>query len=387
MKKNTLLLGLMLATIISSLGFSACSPDYETNFDVKTLYIKHIDLASIKFNVDGGSKEIPVETNVLFDNWTATSNAEWCVVEKGTDKVKVSATNSDLYMTRTARVTIAYGHQSYEIIVTQNGTQPVILIDGEREGVEKEVDANGGEFSVIVETNLELDYVSIPETATWLKLKGISGTGKEKVMTFDVLASFIDNVREAVVTLQSASNHNYTSSFKIKQSERAWVWTPIELTLDMLSSNAVEPSEGSIANLLDDNIGTYFHTLYSKASPGGKPHYLQIDLDEPVKLFSIEYTGRGGGGMGGDVKRAGIWVSETGNDIDSEWTKAAVVTYDLSIPKDQHYKINEGVIMLEKEYKHIRFIPEARRNADPIDPSGTQGFWYASGIFLYSTLL
>ena len=153
---------------------------------------------------------------------------------------------------------------------------------------------------------------------------------------------------------------------------------------DMLSGNATEPNEGSLAALLDNNINTYYHTLWSGASPGGKPHYLQINLNQSISFFAVEYHGRGGGGLAGDVKRAGIWVSKTGNDIDAEWIKAGIITFDMTTPKNERFKMNEQVLYLGEEYKYIRYIPEARRNADPLDPSGTVGWWYAADMFFYT---
>lgn len=50
----------------------------------------------------------------------------------------------------------------------------------------------------------------------------------------------------------------------------------IALTADMLSTNAQEPSEGSLANLLDGNISTYFHSAWSVEVPD--EHYVQVTL-------------------------------------------------------------------------------------------------------------
>lgn len=386
MKNNLLLYGLILV-MVATFGLSSCSPDYETNFESKSLFIMHRDLSPIKFKIDGGSHAIPVETNIVLDNWKAQSNAEWCVVEKHSDKVVVMASSNPLYRTRIAKVTIAYGHQSYDIEVTQSGIEPILLIDGEKDGVVKETGAEGGKFAVSVNTNLAIDHVNIPEAVKWLELESISEDGNNKVLNFNVLPNYTIMHRTAEILLQSSDNYTHTGSFVVQQTERDWgelIAIPIEVKIDMLSANATEPSEGSLSALLDGAINTYYHTLWSGKSPGGKPHYLQIDLDEPIIFLAIEYHGRGGGGMAGDVKRAGIWVSETGNDVDSEWTKAGVITFDLTAEKNERFKMNEQVLYLEREYKHIRYIPEARRNADPIDPSGSNGWWYAADMFFYT---
>lgn len=375
-----------MVIVLSSLGLSACSPDYETKFETKILFVKYKDLSQVRFKLDGGSKDIPIETNVDFENWSAVSNANWINVEKEFNNVKLSAGHNDQFRTRTGKVTIAYGHQSYEITVTQAGIAPVLLIDGEREGVVKEANADGGIFTVEVESNLDIDFVNIPDYADWLEYASVEGDDDKKILTFNVAPNYYVSPREVEIILQSLDNFNHLSSFVVKQEERDWgllVPEEIDLRLDMIATNAQEPSEGPIASLIDRNISTFFHTLWSRPSPGGKPHYLQIDLDDPISFVAFEYIGRAGGGQAGDVKRAGVWVSSTGNDVDAEWTKVSTITYELDVPKNEKVPMNEQVVYLMGEYKYIRFIPEARRSADPIDPSGTQGWWNMSEIYMY----
>ena len=62
------------------------------------------------------------------------------------------------------------------------------------------------------------------------------------------------------------------------------------LKADMLSSNAVEPREGSLANLLDGNVSTFFHSLWS--SKISEKHWLQVNLPESTSYFQFNYTNR-----------------------------------------------------------------------------------------------
>lgn len=64
----------------------------------------------------------------------------------------------------------------------------------------------------------------------------------------------------------------------------------IPLTVGMLSTNAQEPSEGKIVNLIDGDINTYFHTAWSITVAGD--HYLQIGLNDAITAFSFTYTTR-----------------------------------------------------------------------------------------------
>src|SRR5690625_6125929 len=66
-----------------------CSPDYETDFEEKTLDILNQDLAPITFDREGGEKEINVVTNVDQELWSASSNAEWCLVTKNNSSVVI----------------------------------------------------------------------------------------------------------------------------------------------------------------------------------------------------------------------------------------------------------------------------------------------------------
>lgn len=68
---------------------------------------------------------------------------------------------------------------------------------------------------------------------------------------------------------------------------------PMELTVDDLSTNAQEPSEGHISNLLDGNTGTFFHTAWSVSIPG--PHWLQVHFPVMVDnsgFFRFYYAPR-----------------------------------------------------------------------------------------------
>lgn len=74
-------------------------------------------------------------------------------------------------------------------------------------------------------------------------------------------------------------------------AEPTYVSTQIALTAADLSTNAQEPSEGPIANLLDGNTGTFFHTAWSVEIPG--PHWLQVNLKKEItEAYRFEYAPR-----------------------------------------------------------------------------------------------
>ncbi|MEG1402597.1 BACON domain-containing carbohydrate-binding protein [Bacteroides sp.] len=588
MKKNIIIIA-MIGTLGLSSGIVSCSPDYQTEFEKKTLVVSDKNQSPILFPLEGGERQIYVETNVEFTNWQAESNAEWCQIERQQDKVIVSVGKNEIYKVRMARISISYGYQAYDIVVTQFGLEPAILVgeEGKQDGYIKEIGAQEKKVSIPVRTNLNLDNIIVPDTVSWLKFSKISAVTRapENISAQELQFELDQNtdtvVRYCTVTLQSSENYNFTSTFLIKQQKRGYIveadesvlnqrieasgktitipfningpaiaytyeieeeakewivptpasralraasesfvikpnikeqerigritfrspdasenssfvvtvtqdkfipvapqnilnpiatpgagfinlkWqmpdkvdftkisieyydavqrktikkeindntttgfiidhtykaageysfkfmtygptgmeteTPvscvgtsnesarsikIDLTAAMISANATQSGDGQgIPGLIDGVVTTYYHTLWSAVSPGGKPHYVQFNLKEPIQTFSIEYDGRHNGDGGGDVKRAGVWVSTTGANVDSDWVKAETINFTMPTSRGGHATPDKQV-EADKAYKYIRFIPEARRNADPLVSSGQNGWWNMANIYLY----
>ena len=74
----------------------------------------------------------------------------------------------------------------------------------------------------------------------------------------------------------------------------------IALTVDQLSTNAQEASEGPIANLIDGNTASYFHTSWSGTVPPA-PHWFQIDTKKEITYFKYESVARNGNNIPDDV--------------------------------------------------------------------------------------
>ena len=235
MKKNILIIGLtgILGTFVA---LSSCGPDYETEFNVLTLTIPSESQAAVVFPLSGGEYEIEVETNVALDNWTVSSNAEWCKLQKQEGKVTVSADQNEGYKQRIAEVTIAYGHQSYSISVKQFGLEPVIDIPGLTDDGMKAVDAKATSLSIQVNTNLNLDVITVPDTCNWVRFnepkelkakKGQKAVKAEDIVKKNLVFSLDQNtdtiVRYCTITLQSSQNYNCVGTFIIKQQPRGYI--------------------------------------------------------------------------------------------------------------------------------------------------------------------
>lgn len=66
----------------------------------------------------------------------------------------------------------------------------------------------------------------------------------------------------------------------------------IDLVAADLSTNAQEATEGPIANLLDGNKSTFFHTSWSASVPA--PHWMQVNLPREINAFKFTYSRRNG---------------------------------------------------------------------------------------------
>ncbi|MRJ11205.1 DUF1735 domain-containing protein [Ornithobacterium rhinotracheale] len=128
----------------------------------------------------------------------------------------------------------------------------------------------------------------------------------------------------------------------IEGSQNAYVlyaaFNAIPLTADMISTNAQEASEGPIANVIDNNPATFFHSDWSNGSlSGGKPHYIQIDLKKSVTNFAFSYQNRNSGN--GKPTIVKISVSSDGNN----WRELSTIS-EGTLPTGASSKYNSSVM-------------------------------------------
>ena len=148
------------------------------------------------------------------------------------------------------------------------------------------------------------------------------------------------------VTLQTtdANNANY-------------IWT-----------NAQSTQEGPIANLIDGNTGTHFHTDYSAGNQTPGSHYIAIDLGAGNTLgrFTFDYTTRNGGG--GDFPDK-IVVYASNDNVNYE--EIAVITEPV-FPQKTNTKWELGDALYTNK-RYLRFNVYAER-----------GYWHMSEFNIYN---
>ena len=124
--------------------------------------------------------------------------------------------------------------------------------------------------------NLTTWSMGVPGASTWYFLEILEPELLDSIsreLTQNVLETAMNNNLET-------ANSLYNAGFNSLITDAA-----------QLSSNAVEPSEGSLANLIDGDNTTFFHSQWSGTGPD-EDHYLQVKLNESVSKVGIYWHKR-----------------------------------------------------------------------------------------------
>jgi len=106
---------------------------------------------------------------------------------------------------------------------------------------------------------------------------------------------------------QGSDKINVVAKSGIAPATETITTTKLVLTESQLSTNNQEPSEGPIANIIDGDSNSFFHTRWSSPQIS-MPQYIQVDLDEPVDDFQFYYQNRNGSQVGAEILEVQISV-------------------------------------------------------------------------------
>ena len=145
-----------------------------------------------------------------------------------------------------------------------------------------------------------------------------------------------------------------------------------------LSSNAVEPQEGSLAELIDNDMTTYFHSTWSQNNTTGAKHYLQVDLNDAYKQIALKYSKRQVNEDNGSPVTLHVYATNT-PEGENSWTDLGTQTcaYDYDFGNTGLLPLNFG----DTAYRHIRLTVE-----ETTGNSQTNGnlFFYWSELHAYT---
>lgn len=127
---------------------------------------------------------------------------------------------------------------------------------------------------------------------------------------------------------------------------------PVTIDPNKLYTDAPEATEGPIANLVDGNNNTFFHSSWS-VNYGPMPHYIVVDLGKKVNGLSFSYVTRNHGGAGNHPNKMNIYVS---NSFDDYNTENAVHVDELSnLPNGASQSFDSENYILDGDYQYVWF--------------------------------
>lgn len=137
-----------------------------------------------------------------------------------------------------------------------------------------------------------------------------------------------------------------------------------------LSSNAVEPTEGSLAALIDNDRSTFFHSTWTETNTTGDWHYLQVDLRASYKQIVLKYTKRQDNNSGTPVKLH-VYATNT-PDAAGGWEDLGTqtCTYDYESAQTGILPLSLG-----NGYRHVRLTVE--ETADNPKVNGNLYFYWS----------
>lgn len=125
--------------------------------------------------------------------------------------------------------------------------------------------------------------------------------------------------------------------------------TQVTLTVDQLSCNYPDASEGYFDRLIDGKTAdpSFFHTNWHSPQVA-LPHYIQIDLKEEHENFAFEYYTRDTGNSDGFPTSAELQISTDG----VQWE---TVSFLSGLPTTRQTKYASDFVMPGKKFKFFRF--------------------------------
>lgn len=212
----------------------------------------------------------------------------------------------------------------------------------------------------------------------------LTQTEKAKVVSVYNDSVIIDNTRQKFgdydFTFQTFNSKNEGGAIQTMKAKsgRAPITetisaTKIPLTVSQLSSNAQEPNEGPIANLIDNNANTFFHT---KWSGGGQPwpHWIDVKLNSAIENVQFYYKNRNGSEAA--PTNVDIFVSNDG----VTWNKVVNITSGLSTGSGQEY--TSDVLRVGSPFTYFRFSVNAA-----VRGTGSQSSFNLAEFALYNIVI
>ncbi len=146
--------------------------------------------------------------------------------------------------------------------------------------------------------------------------------------------------------------------------------TPLITSVDQLSSPYNEPTEGSIAALLDNDPSTFWHSIWRDGVVEQHVHYLQVDLPEPLhELMSVQFTRRPS--TNDHVTTMSVYGSTDAGAPDDSWVELFVINAPFA--NNTETIVSDAFDPQGSQY--FRLYADATTN--------NRGYWHISELQFY----
>lgn len=286
------------------LGLAACSdaPNGESPAQSPSITVED-GITQILFETAGGSQSVPFSANV---DWTATTDQDWCSVSPssglaGRTSVIVTLEENDTPDERNATLVLTAGTATKRITLVQKQKDALTVTSNK-----VEMKAEGGEFNIEVQANVDFDY-AIDETAeawlvpvetkalttTQLRFRAQPNEGMERREGSIVLHS--GDLSETVTVYQAAG----TPTVVLTQNEYTVGSAGEEILIELQSNVEYEmilPQEANwISGVVTRAFSTYTHRIQVAPNEDyeireADIHFVnaQQEIDEVVRIVQVQ---------------------------------------------------------------------------------------------------
>jgi hypothetical protein len=318
------------------------------------------------FGAKGGTVNIEMTTNI--SDWTFSGGNEWCHPEKKNgSKLAITVDSYSGYMERTAAITLLSDKlpdTDISIKVTQAGIELIPMVEVSRKEFTVAKNANTIDFTITTNVNVTL---TAPK---WITVTPSTVAPGEKIEIRGVVAAN-DNTgedeillgRTGAISLTAAGYSMASANISVYQ-KGDWKITQIVLTESDLSTNAQEPVEGPVANLIDDDLTNFFHTKWSiKDIP--MPHWLQVNLKEKITSGKFYFATRVGNDTNAHTPTDFDLLGNT-TATETGWFLIKKFTLEEDgLPNQQGQEYTSKVFTASQEFQYIRISVNKSLNDRP----------------------
>lgn len=230
MKTNKLWSIMMMLVVVlgTAIALSSCGSDDDKS---KRDDEKHeqepstlsIDVSSLNFDADGGSKSISIKSNT---GWVITSSSSWVAIEpasgSGNKSIAIKTGENTSTNVRNCDVTIKTddGVLSKIVKVSQDGSNTILLVNGAKDAT-LNFGADGSETqSISITANSDWTVTNIPE---WIQVSPSNGSGNSTIQVTVNSENFSDANRTSTLSINSNGGHanlNVSQSAKLAKNVR-----------------------------------------------------------------------------------------------------------------------------------------------------------------------